>query len=167
MVATAGSALSANGVVYSMLGKLTAEEWKEVVPGVGTRTILSRAAAELHDAHVGSELDALYSLRDAHEKMKAQLDQVAAMNGRYEDNARRVQETISAQMSLILNASSQRDGLKVDAADAANERSRLGRDVASLKVERDSLQKEHGVALAEAAAAEKQALALASYASGK
>ena len=62
LVAAAGPALAANGITYKLLGKLTAEEWKEVLPGVGIRTMLARAAGELSATDVGSELESVHNL---------------------------------------------------------------------------------------------------------
>lgn len=105
--------------------------------------------------------------RDEHEKVKAQLDQVAELNRRYQENADRTQETIASQMGAILDASAQRDEAILENSNTAVELQRLEREVASLKIEKATIQKEKDAAVKEAEDAHTQAKALASYASGK
>merc|ERR1711935_1271243 len=112
-------------------------------------------------------LEQVQKLRDEKEKAETQLGQVQEMNLRYKEQSDRVQQSVTEKMGSIIQVSTDRDDAKFQAESQKLQLSQLTRDVAGLKVEREGIKGQLEAAEKERDEAEKQAMALSAYASGR
>lgn len=158
--------LNANGITTDILAEVSDAEWKELIPQVGPRTVIKKAASEMSgmstlDANLMADVDRARTERD---QLSEQTQAAKDMNERYREQLNRCNVMVTEKMSRILEATKSRDDAKYNAMSETSRLSEMKREVAALDAQSTELTATKTTATTERDAAVQQAKALASYA---
>eukprot|EP00036_Acanthoecidae_sp_10tr_P010252 CAMPEP_0182924822 /NCGR_PEP_ID=MMETSP0105_2-20130417/7631_1 /TAXON_ID=81532 ORGANISM="Acanthoeca-like sp., Strain 10tr" /NCGR_SAMPLE_ID=MMETSP0105_2 /ASSEMBLY_ACC=CAM_ASM_000205 /LENGTH=184 /DNA_ID=CAMNT_0025062635 /DNA_START=48 /DNA_END=602 /DNA_ORIENTATION=+ len=153
-----------NAITLSMVPKLVDSDWKELIPQVGLRTALRKAAADLH-ADGGNDLQAeIDALRVKKNELQEQEDQQQQIVDRYKEQIQLKQATLSAKTSELLECQKQTSMVMSQAQDIDTKTSALVMELESLKLQKAEKEAEKRTVEEEREKAQMEARALSSYA---
>eukprot|EP00035_Acanthoeca_spectabilis_P020004 m.430682 g.430682 ORF g.430682 m.430682 type:complete len:184 (-) comp17202_c0_seq1:151-702(-) len=153
-----------NAITLNMLPSLVDADWKELIPQVGVRTALRKAASDLNPeggSALQSEINALRSKKDELQLQEEQQQQIADS---YREQIQMAQGRLQAKTTELLDCQSQASLVMSQSTELDTKTTSLAMELESLKTQKVTMAAEKAKVEEERERAQMEARALSNIA---